>query len=182
MADRIEDRTAEAAALSRPLPPTQPWAALAVGAFALNFTWEMLQAPLYENMKGLPFWTAAWSCTKASAGDVVIALLAYGGVAVRAGSRAWLLRPRAAHVAGYLAVGLVLTVVLEIVNVQALGRWTYGPRMPRVLGVGLAPLAQWLLVPLAVLWLTRRYLINDHSGVSPSTDEAAASTSRTTDA
>jgi hypothetical protein len=161
--DRIARRPPEAVAPSARLSPTQPWAALAAGALVLNFAWEMLQAPLYESMRGLPFWTATWNCTKASAGDVVIALVAYGCVAVLAGSRAWLLRPRATHVAGYLAVGLVLTVILEFVNVYVLGRWAYGPRMPRVLGVGLAPLAQWLVVPFAVLGLARRYVRRTHS-------------------
>lgn len=140
------------------LPPTQPWLPLAVGAFVLNFAWEMLQAPLYESMRGLPFANATWLCARASGGDVVIALAAYGGVAAIVGSPAWLLRPRRAWVASYLVAGVTGTVLLEILNVQHWGRWAYARAMPRVFGVGVAPLAQWLVVPLVTLWVVRRYV------------------------
>jgi hypothetical protein len=140
------------------LPAWQPWAALAAGSLALNFAWEMLQAPLYEGMVAMPRGRATWLCARASAGDAVITLAAYGSVAAAAGSRAWVAHPRVARVAGYLAVGLAVTVALEYLNVYALGRWAYGPSMPRVLGVGLAPLAQWLVVPLLSLWLARNYV------------------------
>lgn len=36
-----------------------------------------------------------------------------------------------------------------------LERWSYAPGMPRVLGVGVAPIAQWIIVPLLVLWVSR---------------------------
>ena len=162
------DGTAHQDAAPPALSAWQPWAALAVIAFVLNFGWEMLQAPLYESMAGLSWEKATWLCSQASAGDAVITLAAYGSVAVLAGSRAWIARPRATHVTGYLAGGLVLTVVLELLNVYALGRWAYGSGMPRVLGVGLAPLTQWLVVPLASLWVTRSYL--RHMTMYPSTD------------
>ncbi len=47
---------------------------------------------------------------------------------------------------------------LEFVNVYWLGRWAYAERMPLVLGVGVTPLLQWVLVPPLPLWLARRYL------------------------
>lgn len=38
------------------------------------------------------------------------------------------------------------------------GRWSYGPSMPLLLGVGVSPLAQWVVVPVVMLWLAKRYL------------------------
>lgn len=136
----------------------QPWIALALTSLSLNFVWEMLQAPLFEGMRTMPRWAAARLCAQASIGDVVITLVAYGSVAIIAGSRTWIVDLRVRRVVGYLVVGLVLTVALECLNVYVLGRWAYAPRMPLVWGIGLAPIAQWLIVPLLVLWAARRYL------------------------
>ena len=132
--------------------------ALAVTSLSLNFVWEMLQAPLFEDMLTMPRWTAARVCAQASVGDAVITLVAYGSVALVAGSRIWIVNPRLWQVAGYLVIGLATTVALEFLNVYVLGRWSYAPQMPLVWGIGLAPIAQWLIVPLLTLWVARRHL------------------------
>lgn len=51
-----------------------------------------------------------------------------------------------------------ITGTLEWLNVYVWQRWAYSPDMPLVLGIGLTPLLQWLLVPVLTLWLTRRHL------------------------
>ena len=114
--------------------------------------------PLYSSMHSLARGEAVRRCTAASAGDVVLTLAAFAVVAASARSRRWLLWRRATHIAGYLAVGLAVTIVVEVLAVRSWGRWSYDPRMPRLLGVGLAPLAQWIVVPLATLWVARYYL------------------------
>ncbi len=146
--------TEPAAALSR----AQPWAALTVAAFPLHWAWEMLQAPLYGSMRSLSGWEATRLCTVATVGDVAIGLISYAAVVALVGNRSWLLHLRPARITGYLAVGLALTIVLEILSVQRWGRWSYAPSMPRVLGVGITPLAQWIIVPLLTIWVVRWYL------------------------
>ena len=136
----------------------QPWTALAVTSLSLNFVWEMLQAPLFEDMLTIPRWTATRMCAQASIGDALITLVAYGSIAIIASSRTWIVDLRVRQVVGYLVVGLVATVALELLNVYVLGRWSYAPRMPLVWGIGLAPIAQWLIVPLIILEAARRYL------------------------
>ena len=136
----------------------QPWAALALFAFLLHFVWEMGQAPFYRGMATAAHGTAVRACAVATVGDVVILLVAYALVAAAVRSRRWLAAPTGGRVAGFLAVGLAATAGLELLNVYVLGRWAYGTGMPRVFGVGLAPLLQWMLVPPAVLWLARRHL------------------------
>ncbi|MDQ2665131.1 MAG: TMEM199/VMA12 family vacuolar ATPase assembly factor [Gemmatimonadota bacterium] len=140
------------------LPKTQPWAALALGTFVLNWIWEMLQAPLYASMQGMARGKATWLCTVASGGDVVIMLVAYSVVALLVGSGAWFLHPRPGRVAIYLAAGLLITVAAEMLSIHWWGRWSYGPSMPLLLGVGVSPLAQWVVVPLIMLWVAKRYL------------------------
>lgn len=58
----------------------------------------------------------------------------------------------------YLGLGILITVGFEDVNVHVLHRWSYGPRMAVVAGIGILPLLQWLVVPMLVLWSARRYL------------------------
>lgn len=138
------------------LPRWQPWAALALFAFLLNFTWELLQVPFYRGMDEAPHWKATLSCLRASGGDVLIAGSAYGAVAVASG-RFWLARLTLRRVAAFIAAGLLITVAVELVSVHALGRWTYADGVPVVWGVGLPPLLQWTVLPPAFLWLTRRH-------------------------
>lgn len=136
----------------------QPWAALALFAFLLNFAWEMLQAPFYRGMATAAHGAAVRVCTLATAGDVAILLVAYGVVAAVTGRRWWLAAPARGRVAGFLVVGLAITVALEALNVYVRGRWTYAPSMPLIFGIGLTPLVQWLVLPPAALWLARRHL------------------------
>ncbi|GAC1651683.1 MAG: hypothetical protein NVS4B3_12740 [Gemmatimonadaceae bacterium] len=153
--DNSDARSAADVAL---LARAQPWAALSIAAFLLHWVWEMLQAPLYDSMRSLSLWESTRLCTEAAAGDVAISLVAYAVVGALVGSRGWLFEPRPRRVTGYLVVGLVATVLLEILSIQRWGRWSYAPIMPSVRGVGLAPLVQWVVVPLVTLWVARRYL------------------------
>ncbi|MGI9361359.1 MAG: hypothetical protein ACR2O7_07280, partial [Parasphingorhabdus sp.] len=58
----------------------------------------------------------------------------------------------------YLAIGLAITSVVEILAVGAAWGWTYSPTMPLVPGtkIGLVPIIMWVLVPTATLWLSRK--------------------------
>lgn len=136
----------------------QPWAALAFFSFLLHFAWEMLHSPLYAGMAAAPHWHAVRSCLTATVGDTVIALGAYAAVAAVTRDRGWLVRDSPNRVAGYLGVGLSVTVVLELINVYVWHRWAYALAMPLVLGVGVSPLMQWMVVPPIALWLTRRHM------------------------
>lgn len=136
----------------------QPWAALAFFASLLNFAWEMGQAPLYRGMASAAHETAVRVCAVATVGDVAILLIAYALVAAVARRRRWLAAPSGRQLVGLLAAGLVVTVALEILNVYVVHRWAYAPRMPRLFGIGVTPLLQWLVLPPATLWLARRHL------------------------
>jgi hypothetical protein len=122
---------------------------------ALNFVWEMAQAPLYASMGTL--WWATWRCFRASLGDGLLALLVWMTGAMMFRSPAWFVRQSKARLAFASSVGLGLAVVVEIWGLQT-QRWSYSSRMPLVPGtmIGLAPLAQMAaLVPLTFV-LTRK--------------------------
>ncbi len=137
-----------------------PELVLALFAFLLHFAWELVQVPLYADMATAAHADATLVCLKATLGDVAMALVAYWGAAVWMRDRRWLFGPTPAALAIYLLIGLLLTVVFELLATGPLERWRYGAAMPVVpgLGVGLSPLMQWVLIPPFALWLARRHM------------------------
>jgi hypothetical protein len=133
-----------------------------VFAVLLNFPWELLQVPMFEKMADAPHWEAVKTCAFATLGDAVITLAAYECVAVVAGTRRWIVEPGKAAIAGFVSIGLSITVVLERLVLEGLWitHWSYSPSMPLVPGlkVGLTPVLQWLLLPPLLVWFVRRQL------------------------
>jgi hypothetical protein len=115
-------------------------------AVLLNYLWELAQAPLYV---GLDRYNAAvlWHCFVASVGDGIMLLVitAVGRVTLHRWN--WFERPRVFEYLVMLTAGLILAVLVELVAVHLLGRWNYTDRMPTVLGIGLVPVAEMLLLP-----------------------------------
>lgn len=144
----------------------QPWTALGLFAFLLHFVWEMLQVPAYRGMSDARHWDAVKLCLRATLGDVGLTLLAYGATAAASRRRWWLDSMTATTLGGFVAIGLVLTILLEALNVYALHRWAYALGSQMILGVGITPLVQWVVLPPLTLWLAWRHLggcQRDHS-------------------
>ncbi len=135
---------------------------VALFAFLLNLPWELWQAPLFERMAAAPHWEAVKICSRAAAGDAVIAWVAYWAVALVVRHRAWVVAPTASRVLGFTACGLAITVAIERLALGGhwMQGWSYSPLMPVVpgLGVGLSPVVQWLVLPPLLIWLVRRQL------------------------
>lgn len=96
-----------------------------------------------------------WMCTRASIGDGLISVLAYLTVRYRDDAPDWYRSPGKSQYVVYLSVGVLLTIVLEWINIYLLGRWDYSPLMPVIPGinVGIIPVLQWLIVPLVLLYV-----------------------------
>lgn len=139
-----------------------PEASVALFALLVNLPWEVLQAPLFAGHAEAPHFTVFLSCLQATVGDAVIMLVAHGLASGFAGDRLWLLRPSIADLARFMATGILVTVGIESLATRGwwVQAWSYSASMPVVpgLGVGLAPLAQWLILPPLVAWLARRHL------------------------
>lgn len=129
------------------------WAAV---SFVMHLVWEAAQLPLYilsdESTGALAY--AVLHCT---VGDALIAGGAYvlAGFALQQADwppvRPW------AGAAIALPFGIAYTIYSEWDNVYRAGNWAYAADMPLILGVGLAPLLQWLVVPTIVLVLVRAW-------------------------
>ena len=135
---------------------------VAVFALLLNYPWEFSQVPLFAGMADAPHWDAIRICAIATLGDIVIMLIAYWLVAVIARSRFWFAAPTAAQLMMFVAVGVAITVLIEHLALRGwwFGSWDYSPLMPVIpgIGVGLSPLAQWVVLPLLTVWFVRRQL------------------------
>lgn len=133
---------------------------LAVFALLLNFPWEVLQAPLFEGMATAPHSAVIGSCLRATLGDTVIVLLAHASVAAVTRRRHWVLAPSWREVAGFAAVGVAITTVIEWLATRGhwAQTWVYSSAMPLIPGIeiGLSPLLQWVIVPPIALWFVRR--------------------------
>jgi hypothetical protein len=131
-------------------------------ALLLNFAWEILQAPLYAGMADTPHALVTRACLQATFGDVAIMLLAHGAVAAIAHSRRWIVAPRGWQLALFVSIGVSITAAIEWLATRGywIAQWTYLATMPLVpgAGIGLAPLLQWVVLPLLTVWLVRRQL------------------------
>ncbi|MBW3618497.1 MAG: hypothetical protein KY446_12285 [Proteobacteria bacterium] len=131
-------------------------------AVLLNFPWEFLQTPLFEGMADAPHWRAVQRCGIATIGDGVIMLVAFWCMAAVARTRGWVLKPSFRQTLGFTVVGAGVTVAVERLATIGLWpmSWSYADAMPivPVLGAGLSPLLQWLILPPLVVWLVRRQL------------------------
>lgn len=142
------------------MPRCLPLAGIALLVTLLgHYVWEIGHAQFFADHAGAPLSSYALHCFVASIGDVVIAFVAFGVAALAFGRAGWPLEKRPVGAAAlWLAVGLAITVGFEL-YATATGRWAYAPSMPTLLGIGLLPLLQWIVVPTATLllirWLTR---------------------------
>ncbi|MBR9910274.1 MAG: hypothetical protein GYB33_07975 [Gammaproteobacteria bacterium] len=114
--------------------------------------------PYYEGLKTLDYMSVVRTCTQASLGDGVISIVAYWSAALIARSRNWIHAMTVAPAITYLAAGLVITIGMEWLATDVWDRWRYAPNMPELplLGTGLLPILQWLILPPLILWVVRR--------------------------
>lgn len=114
-----------------------------------SLAWEIAQLPLYTLWSESSPGQIAFAVAHCTAGDVMIstAALVLALIASRAAGPAdW---PRTRVAIFMVMLALAYTFLSEWINL-AQGNWAYSPWMPVLpwLGVGVAPLMQWIVVPL----------------------------------
>lgn len=115
----------------------------------LHLVWEILQLPLYTIWRTGTLGEIAFAVLHCTAGDLMIASLSLVVALLVAGDRAWPFE-RFRHVmAATLVIGVGYTVYSEWANTVVRKTWAYSEFMPKmpILGTGLSPLMQWLIVP-----------------------------------
>jgi hypothetical protein len=122
---------------------------------AFNLVWEVLQIPLYT-FPTIPFrYYKAYSIIHCTIGDGMIASVLFAVTGLAIGWR-WPVTAPLRGLVLLLPLGVGYTAYSEWRNVYVLNAWTYDASMPTLWGIGLAPLAQWLVTPLLATWIVTR--------------------------
>ncbi len=140
----------------RRVGPVKPhellWLALAL---VFNLAWELAQLGLYD--LSITHTSVAYAVVHCTLGDGIITAVAYLIVVGVTRSRTW---PYTKPWAG-MAVMLILTVgytaFSEWRNVYLVHSWAYAASMPLIAGIGASPLLQWIVIPVAILIIVRRF-------------------------
>ncbi|ALM10465.1 MAG TPA: hypothetical protein DEB30_01100 [Candidatus Peribacter riflensis] len=130
-------------------------------SFILHLFWENLQAPLYVGFTS--YRAHFWICFKATGGDLLFMLILYAALAVIHRSPFWIAdRSAYEHPATWTIVpfiGVLLAVGFELWAVYVDHRWQYAamPMIP-VLGIGLFPVLQMIVIPLVAITISARFV------------------------
>jgi hypothetical protein len=116
----------------------------------LSLAWEILQLPLYTIWNEKPWGWIVFSALHCSAGDILMGLISLiiALLLSRTGKPSqW---PKTKLILISTVVSVIYTVFSEQMNL-ANANWAYSLWMPMVpwLNIGLSPILQWLIVPIA---------------------------------
>ena len=143
-----------------------PEGQLAMWGGLLSGLWEFGHSSFYtDHVRGL--WYVVWTRLHCTGGDVMILVITFWGVSLLTRSRTWVTDDRSWPRILFVIGGFSYTVFSEWVNTTVRETWTYTDAMPQILGFGLTPLLQWIVVPLVVMWLMRRALNEPKNPTTP---------------
>jgi hypothetical protein len=130
-----------------------------LGSGVLHLVWEVLQLPLYTIWRTGTRAEIAFAVVHCTAGDVMIAAVSLFAAIALFGHGAWPFQNPFAIAGGTLAFGIAITIASEWLNTVVRQTWAYSDLMPTlpVLGTGLSPLLQWVVVPVVAVVLVKRY-------------------------
>lgn len=120
-----------------------------------NFIWEILQLPLYTIWKTGTWRSIVIAVLHCTAGDVIISITALVIGLVLFGDRRWPAENSAPVALVAVIGGLSYTIFSEWLNLVVRKSWAYSELMPiaPLLGTGISPLAQWIVIPVTgFLW------------------------------
>lgn len=126
-------------------------------SIVLHLIWEVLQLPLYT------LWTTgtrgdiAFAVFHCTIGDALIAAISLTVSVLILGATDWPYGKFRQVAAATFLMGLGYTVYSEWHNTTVTLSWAYSPAMPTLLGIGLSPVLQWIVIPaIALWWMFRR--------------------------
>lgn len=122
-------------------------------AFLLNFTWEILQMPLYDS--------SSFSinhilyCAIGAIADTIMVLLLYFGFTVIFKNIYWIELLKWEQISILVLTGGIGAILSEIRHLS-LGNWAYSDSMPIIpfFNVGLSPILQFMVLPALIYSLS----------------------------
>lgn len=123
-----------------------------------HLLWETMQLPLYTIWYDATPRAIVFAVLHCFTGDMIIAAVALLVALAVSGAAEWPAE-RSLHVgATVLALGIAYVVYSEHLNTVVRQSWAYTSAMPLLplIGIGVAPLAQWFVVPTVALLAAHR--------------------------
>ena len=130
-----------------------------LGTTALgDLAWEAARLPLYTIWRTGTPGEKAFAVVHCTGGDLLIALACWALALVLVGEPAWPARAHRRAAALTIGFGVAYTACSEWLNIVVRQTWAYSDLMPvvPVIGTGLSPLLQWVVVPLLAPHVARR--------------------------
>jgi hypothetical protein len=121
-----------------------------------HLAWEVAQLPLYTLWHNAPPSLIAQAVLHCTAGDLAIASVALSLALSAVGTADWPAGRFRAVAGVVVALSVAYTAQSEFLNTVVRQNWAYTDAMPTLLGIGLTPLAQWVVVPALALALACR--------------------------
>jgi hypothetical protein len=127
---------------------------------AMNLAWEIVQLPLYTIWRIANPGYLAFAVAHCTAGDILIAAASLLMAVLLAGDRTWPWRRYRRVMALAIVIGIAYTMFSEWLNVEVRHSWAYSAWMPvlPLIGTGLAPVMQWIILPLAAFQVAQTWL------------------------
>lgn len=123
-----------------------------------HFIWEIVQLPLYTIWNEAPLGQIIFAVVHCTGGDALIAAVSLLGALLLFGDPRWPTERFTAVAAMTVLAGVAYTIFSEWHNTEVRNSWAYSSLMPTLpgIGTGLSPFLQWLVIPSAAFWWTRR--------------------------
>ena len=130
-----------------------------------NLVWEFAQMPFYTLWRDGTWGEIVFAGVHCTGGDILITLAALATALILFGSPRWPTEGYGRVALATMAVGIAYTIFSEWLNTEIRGAWAYSEFMPvlPVIGTGLVPLMQWVLIPAAGFRFIRYTLNQEHS-------------------
>ena len=123
----------------------------------LNLIWEIGQLPLYTLWHDGSWQEIGYAVAHCTTGDVFIALAcAIAALAITRWHWPMPGRQSTLFLLCFIALSVAYTIFSEWLNTTVRLSWAYSNLMPvlPLLGTGIAPLLQWISVPILAFWLS----------------------------
>ena len=128
-------------------------------AFILNFSWEIIQGPLY---KGFTYSIShIVFCGLASLADAIMVILIYFVLAIIYKDPLWIKHINLQRTLILILIGGIGAILAEMRHLS-LGNWSYASSMPVLpfVNAGLSPVLQFMFLPVLIFYLTFSQLVN----------------------